>query len=198
MKLKTRPMAAVAAPQPRRWSREEYYALAEQGWFQGQRVELIDGEIWEMSPQHELHFQAILLAGDVLRDAFGPGHTVRPQGPLKLGAISDPEPDLAVVPGSARDYVEHPTNALLVVEVSESSLAFDRSHKASLYAFAGIQEYWIINLVARQLEVHRDPIPDTQETHGFRYDDVTTLRGGDAVSPLAAPQAMIRVADLLP
>lgn len=197
MKLKSPPLPA-ADPQPRRWSRQEYYALAELGWFQGQRVELIEGEIWEMSPQHEPHFQVILLAGDVLRDAFGPGHTIRPQGPLSLGAISDPEPDLAVVSGSARDYVGHPTTALLVVEVSESSLAFDRSHKASLYAFAGIQDYWIVNLVARQLEVYRDPIPDAQERHGFRYDDVTTLREGDTISPLAAPRAVVRVADLLP
>jgi Uma2 family endonuclease len=85
-----------------------------------------------------------------------------------------------------------------VVEVSESSLAFDRSHKASFYAFAGIQEYWIINLVARQLEVLRDPIPDAQATHGFRYADVTTLSRGDAISPLAAPHSSVRVDDLLP
>lgn len=79
--------------------------------------------------------------------------------PLNLTPVSQPEPDIAVVKGSARDYaVAHPTTALLVVEVAESTLAFDRGEKASLYAGAGISEYWVLNLVARRLEVSRDPI----------------------------------------
>jgi Uma2 family endonuclease len=176
----------------------EYHTLAEMGWFEGQRVELIEGEIIEMSPQKEPHFQSILLILDVLQLAFGPGHSVRPQGPLSLATASEPEPDVAVVRGTPRDYTAHPTTALLVVEVSESSLAYDRGDKASLYAKAGIADYWILNLIDRQLEVRRNPGPDASQTHGYGYADVTILGETESIAPLAAPQSIVAVRDLLP
>jgi len=112
--------------------------------------------------------------------------------------MSDAEPDISVVPGTPRDYTEHPTGALLVVEVSETTLAYDRGRKGSLYAAAGIQDYWIVNLVDRQLEVYRDPVPDPNESSGFRYNTRTVFLSGQSASPLAAPAASIAVADLLP
>ena len=110
-------------------------------------MELIEGEVVDMPPQKNAHYTAILLAQRALERAFGPNYVVRVQGPLDLGERSQPEPDLAVVPGSPRDYRDHPKTASLVVEVSDSTLVFDRERKARLFAKAGIPEYWIINLV---------------------------------------------------
>jgi Uma2 family endonuclease len=110
-----------------------------------------------------------------------------------------PSPDLAVIPGShrgaGRTIVK---SALLVVEVSDTTLAYDRYHKAPLYAAGGIADYWIVNLVQGQLEVYRDPVADSTQLFGFRYGTRTILDPPDVISPLAAPQASITVADLLP
>src|SRR5947209_6068047 len=117
-------MSAMSLVRPtlRRWTRSEYYRLADLGLFRGQRVELIGGEIIQMPPQKNLHAIAIGLAEDALRAAFGPGHWVRPQLPLHLRPRSAPEPDLAVVLGSPRDYAgaNHPRTALLVIAVSDT------------------------------------------------------------------------------
>ncbi len=171
------------------------------GWFQGQRVALIDGEVVEMPAQRDYHGAAITLTMDALRLAFGQGFWVRNQMSLDLSPRSVPDPDLAVVPGSPRGITAAtatPTSALLIVEVAETTLAYDRIHKSSLYAAAGIADYWIVNLVQRQLEFYRDPIADSTQLFGFRYGSRTILDPPDTVSPLAAPQASIAVADLLP
>jgi Uma2 family endonuclease len=188
----------VTEPRTFHWTREEYHRLADQGYFQDRRVELIEGEIIEMPVPKPPHVMAMLLTADVLRSAFGRGFHVRTQVPLNLGEASEPEPDLAVVPGAPRDYPEHPTTALLVVEISEMTLPIDRGRKASLYARGGIADYWILNLVDRQLEVLRTPVPDAAQSYGFGYQDVTILAPADSVAPLAAPAARITVADLLP
>ncbi len=86
----------------------------------------------------------------------------------------------------------------MVVEVSDSSLNYDRTRKAPLYAAAAIAEYWIVNLEDGELEIYRDPQPDPTATFGFRYFTTTVLRRGDSVTPLAAPRATIAVSDLLP
>jgi Uma2 family endonuclease len=136
---------------------------------------------------------------EALRDLFGAGWDVRVQGPLALDDESEPEPDLAVVPGSFRDYVaEHPARPVLVVEVSESSVALDRDHKGSLYARAGLAEYWILNLSDRSLEVYRHPGPDADAAFGWRYLSLATVSGEGLVEPLAMPGQRARVADLLP
>jgi Uma2 family endonuclease len=189
----------VSKPEDRRWSRAEYYKMAELGLFHGQRVELIEGRIVEMPALTPPHSTATKKTERSLEAAFGPGFHARIQGPLSLGTSSDPEPDVAIVPGEARDYLAgHPTSALLVVEVSESTLRYDQEDKGSLYAAAGLQDYWIVNLVDRQLEVYRNPIPAPAEPHGHVYDDVVFLGPSDVVTPLAAPHARIAVADLLP
>jgi Uma2 family endonuclease len=188
-----------AGPRPRRWTREEYYRLAELGLFRGQRVMLIDGEILLMSHAAAPHAAATTLTEDALRGAFGAGFTVRVQQPLELGRSSDPEPDLAVVGGGPRDYAAaHPTSALLIVEVADTSLAFDRTDKASLYAAAGILDYWIVNLIDRQLEIRRSPRPDHAQPFGAGYVILTVHSPSDVVAPLSVPQAQIPVADLLP
>ncbi|MBI2370409.1 MAG: Uma2 family endonuclease, partial [Deltaproteobacteria bacterium] len=104
-----------------------------------------------------------------------------------------------VVPGSPRDYLDaHPTTALLVVEVADTTLVYDRDLKGSLYARAGIAEYWIVNLTDRALEVYRDPAPSPRARYGSSYQTFQRLSPPDSVSPLAAPWARIAVADLLP
>jgi Uma2 family endonuclease len=188
----------LTEPRTFRWTREEFYRLADLGCFDNRRVELIEGEIIEMPVPKPAHVTSLSLTEEVLRNVFGGGFWVRIQSPLNLGTMSDAEPDLAVVPGRPRDYTEHPTSALLVVEVSQTTLAYNRGRMGSMYAAAGIQDYWIVNIIDRQLEVFRDPVPDPNEASGFRYNSRTDFTPTQTATPLAAPAATVRVADLLP
>jgi Uma2 family endonuclease len=190
----------MSAVQTRRWTREEYERLIETGVFHPEeRVELIDGELVVMTPQKSVHATAVRLVDEMLRMAFGSGHDVRAQLPLALDPDSEPEPDVAVVIGMPRDYRDaHPTTALLVVEVADTTLAFDRERKGSLYARAGIADYWILNLADRVLEVYRDPVPAPSALYGWHYRVPQRLSASDSVSPLAAPRARVAVSDLLP
>ena len=186
-------------PRVHRWTREGYYRIADAGLFEGKRVELIEGTVVEMSAMERPHWAATLLTSERLRQAFGSGYSVTTNMPLYLGESSDPEPDVAVLSGAVRDYPEGTaTPALLVVEVSETSLRYDRAVKSSLYALHGIPEYWILNVVERTLEVRRSPEPDAAEPFGFRYSSTAAFGLEDAVSPLACPDAALRVAELLP
>ena len=183
-----------------RWTRAAYDRLVEIGVFRaGDAVELLGGDLIVAEPQDSPHYTAVGLVEDALKGAFGPGWLVRSQGPVALDDESEPEPDVAVVPGARRDYGrEHPARPALVVEVSASSLSLDRDRKGSLYARAGLADYWILNLRARVLEVYREPVPDGAAPYGWRYGSVRTLGAGEAVAALAAPHAPVRVADLLP
>ena len=174
--------------------------MADLGLFRDQRVELMEGTIVHMPPQKNFHVLGIGLVEAALRAAFGPRHWVRIQAPLHLGRRSAPEPDVAVVPGGPRDYTTtgHPTTALLIVEVSDTTLSYDRGRKASLYARAKIADYWILNLVHGRLEVRRNPVPDRGERYGWRYQDVLLLDPQDHIAPLAAPKKRVAVVDLLP
>ena len=183
----------------RRWKRVEYERLIDLGLFQGDPVELIGGQLVVAEPQGSYHATAVGAADDALRAALPPGWIVRAQMPVALDDESAPEPDLAVVAGVRADYrASHPARPVLALEVAESSLDFDREHKGSLYARAGIQDYWIVNLIARVLEVHRDPVPDSSAPYGWRYRSVTTLAPPAVAAPLALPSMRIAVADLLP
>ena len=184
----------------RRWTRGEYDRLIEIGVFRpGEPVELLGGELIVGEPQGSLHYTAIGLVEDALRAAFGPGWLVRAQGPMALDEESEPEPDVAVTRGSRRDYsARHPSRAVLVVEVAESSLSVDREHKGSLYARAGLDDYWIVDLVDGVLEVYRQPVPDAAAPFAWRYASAERLDPGASVTPLAAPGARIAVSDLLP
>jgi Uma2 family endonuclease len=187
------------SPQRRRFTREEFYQMLKLGWFEDQPAEFLDGEIIDMPPQGPPHYYCIMKAVKLLELVFAIGYWVRSQAPLSLRVNGDPNPDVAVVRGNPQDFLNaHPDHALLAVEVSESSLAYDRGQKASLYAKAGIADYWMINLPDRQLEVYRDPTPDSAQHYGFDFHAVTILKPGDFVTPLAAPQARIAIADLLP
>ena len=185
----------MEAVQTYRWRREAFEKLAEVGLIDPDaRLELIDGEILQkMSPQSSQHATAVLLVAEALRSAFSPSdYTIRVQLPLALDPYSEPEPDIAVVEGAPRRYREaHPSTAVLVVEVADASLAFDRTRKATLYARAGIPDYWIVNLIDHVLEVYRQPRHDT-------YQERRILDPKDRIRPLAQPNAEILVAELLP
>jgi Uma2 family endonuclease len=184
----------------RRWTRDEYDRMIDAGIFApDERVELIDGEILYVAPQKSPHATGICLVLEALRSAFGTGFRVRPQLPLALDPCSEPVPDIAVVPGIARDYRDqHPETAVLIVEVADSSLAHDRSRKGSLYARACVADYWIVNLVDRCVEVYRDPGLSSEALYGWEYASVRRYRPEESVAPLAAPQSPVKVADLLP
>ena len=177
----------------RRWTRAEYARLIEAGIFQpGEPVELLGGELMVSEPQGTAHYTAIGLVEDALRAALGRGWLVRSQGPIALTDDSEPEPDVAAIRGALRDFRdEHPTRPALVVEVAESSLALEREHKGSLYAHAGVADYWILNLVDRVLEVYREPREDAAARFGWRYAWTEVLSFGSSATPLVAPGARI-------
>jgi Uma2 family endonuclease len=183
----------------RRWRHVEYERLVDLGVFEGEPLELIGGQLIVAEPKGSPHAAAVGMAGDALRTALPPGWTVRLQDPLALDDESVPEPDVAVVPGRHADYRHaHPARAALIIEVAESSLAFDRTMKGSLYARAGIADYWIVNLEDRVVEVYRDPGPDLTAPFGWRFTSVARFHSADSVTPLDVPAAPVPVAALLP
>jgi Uma2 family endonuclease len=188
--------AHITEPQNRHWSLAEYYQLAEQGWFEGQRVQLIEGEIIQMPPQGHAHYKSLALVSRWLEKALGPGYWVRTQAPMNASDTSDPEPDIAVVRGSIEQFQDHPQTALLAIEVADSSLRLDR-RKAGIYAAAGVQEYWIVNLNNRCIEIHRDPHAEESSSR-FGYHTSTIAYENDHISPLIAPGAQVKVSELLP
>lgn len=186
---------ATATVKTHHWTREEYEQAVERGAFEGLRIELVDGALYDMTPQSSRHAGVTAKVYRALSNCFPSDQfEVRHQVPLSLGEDSVPEPDIAVVTADPEedDYTSsHPQSAVLVVEVADTSLPHDRQRKRHLYARAGVPEYWIVNLTSRKLEVYRDPAPEG-------YERVTALGTADAVSPLSCPGASIPVAKLFP
>ena len=175
-----------------RWTRDMYERLVRNGGLEGLRVELIRGHILDkMSPQSSPHSTAVALVQEALVDTFREGAHVRVQLPVRALGESEPEPDVAVVPGSLRAYThEHPASTLLVVEIAQTSLESDRTRKLAVYAASGFPEYWIVNLRDRCLEVYREP-------QGNTYLSRQVFRENDQVSPITRSAVSIPVADLL-
>jgi Uma2 family endonuclease len=187
-------------PQPYRWTREQFYQMGDLGLFEGRRAILVEGEILAMPAMGNTHRHILTLASDVLRDLFGSGFFVSAQCPFDIGRATDPEPDIAIIRGSLGDYRGRGlTEAALIVEVSDTTLAYDRSGKASLYAMAGVTDYWIINIDQEpgQIEVHRQPVPDEAQPFSFGYREKTVHRAGEIIQPLASPKP-VAVSALLP
>ena len=188
----------MSAVQVRRWTRQEYERMTEAGVLTpDDRVELIGGEIVVVTPQKSPHATAVSLANEALRNVLAPHMHVRIQLPLALGADSEPEPDIAVVSGSIRDYRDaHPESALLVIEISDSTLAFDRQVKGSLYARERVAEYWIVNLPESVVEVFREPVANASTRFGWAYAQSEHFTRGDSIpTPFGGA---VTVADLLP
>lgn len=183
-----------------RWTRHEYARLIDHGFLdEDDPIELLDGLLLVKEPQHSPHRTAVLLVAKALERAFGEGWFVQTQSPIILDDRSEPEPDVCVVRGSPRDYVDaHPRGPALIVEVAQSGLAMARGRKAAAYARARIADYWIVNLIDRVVEVHREPARPGPARRHWGYAAIETFGTGAAITPLAAPSARIRVADLLP
>lgn len=197
----TPPTAPVRASSPARWkwTRDEFLRLGELGFFGDRRVMLIEGEVLTMSPMNEPHARGIVFATEAFQKVFATGFTIRTQLPMALGRTTDPEPDIAVIAGSSRSQPPTPpTTAVLLVEVSDSSLSYDMGDKANLYASAGIADYWVLDVVNGRLHVFRNPVPDPVERFGHRYAQQRGYWPTDRVAPLAAPSQTILVSDLLP
>lgn len=169
--------------------RAEFDKLVELGVFEGERIELLDGRMVRMSPIGPPHSSTI----DKLLRLFVPlfdRALVRIQNPIAASEHSEPQPDVALIPFG--DYeVDHPDCAELIIEVAESSLAYDRGPKLRVYAESGVPEYWIVNLVERCIEVHRRPA-------NGRYWSVEKHSEGAVISPERFPDFELRVADVLP
>lgn len=177
------------------WTREDYEELVEKGIFGPEdKVELLNGRIVTMSPQDSPHATACALVSAWLGGLFSKGYTIRIQFPLALDDRSEPEPDIAVVRGGIRDYTDHHPGAadtILIVEISDSSLKYDRGDKLAAYALAGIPEYWIVNLVDTRIERHRSPAASG-------YEDVVILGKSESIAPMGFEASAVAVAELMP
>lgn len=191
--------ATPRRPPPHRWTVPEFHRLCSLGLFAGRRPILLDGVILEQGPMDSPHGNGVERTDTQVRLAFGTGWRFRVQLPLVLSLHTDPMPDIAVISGALVGDAPHPT-AALVVEVSDTTFDTDTTEKAELYATAGIPDYWVLDVVNRQLHVFRNPqplpLPPDIATTAYQAHD--TLGPNDTVSPLAVPQATIRVSDLLP
>ncbi len=188
-------IVATGVAEPHRFSVDEYHRMADAGILRERRgVELLRGEIIEMSPNNPPHAATVALLDDRCHLALTGRAVVRCQLPIALDDWSEPEPDIALLRWRDDFYsVRHPMpeDVLLLMEVADSSLAYDRDIKAVDYAGAGIPEYWLWDLVHRLLLVHRDPTPN-----GYRQ--LLVLRGDDEVSPLAFPDLLLTPNGILP
>ena len=178
---------------PHRFTVQQYEKMGDVGILnENDRVELIRGEIVAKMTIGNPHIACVNRLTRILVRALGDRAIVSIQNPVRL-ADSEPEPDVAVLAPRADDYSTDkagPADALLVIEVADSSLDYDREVKGPLYAENGIAEYWIADVVARVLEVRRRPQPDGT------YADVRTLRPGDTADVAALPGVTVAVADL--
>ena len=186
-------MAIDVAAARRLFTRQEYHRMGEVGILkETDRVELIRGEIVEMSPIGRRHHAFVTTLSRLLILALGNRAIVSVQGPIVLAEDTEPEPDLAILRRRLPPYKEREAfreDALLLIEVAESSLAYDRSTKLRLYAEAGIPEYWVVDCLAESVEIHRGP-------DAGRYRDVSRVEGAASVSPQAFPDVVLSLADI--
>ena len=186
----TRETKDAPAPRPLRWTRTMYHELEKLSIFE-HRVELIEGEIVEMSPIGFLHLLGVAKSVEAARTVFGSGYFILSQSPVVLSDSSEPEPDVAVYQGNLSDLKATPGSPVLIIEVSDTTFAYDRTTKARIYARAGSPDYWVLNVRERVLEVFRNPL------NGI-YAPRTIYQPGQSIAPLAAPQSLVLVDDLLP
>lgn len=178
----------------RRFTVDDYHRMVDAGILrEDDRVELLDGEVVEVSPIGPHHARCVDLLNRLFVRGVGDRAIVRVQGPIGLSSISEPEPDVALLRYGASGYGDaHPTppQVLLLIEVSDTTLAYDRGRKLPAYARAGIAETWIVNLAEDQIEIHREP-------RGERYAGCRTARRGETIAPLAFPDLTLDVTAIL-
>jgi hypothetical protein len=171
-----------------KWKLDDYHRIVEMGLLDERPVELLHGEIVQMSPEGEPHAYYSRTAGEYLMRILGDRALVSPAKPITLANDSEPEPDIAIVERLGREYLSHhpyPENIFWVIEYSNSSLEKDSTVKYRIYAEAGISEYWLVNLQRRELIIYRDP-------RDSEYGSKITLTEGE-VTPLAFPDIQIPI-----
>ena len=170
---------AGRAPAKRLFNVNEYYAMARAGILgEDDRVELIAGEIVVMAPIGSRHAGCLNRLNELLVPAALRRAIVAPQNPLRLNDSSEPQPDIALLRWRSDGYASRhpgPEDALLVVELADSSLDYDRGAKLALYARSGIGEVWVVDLQGSRVEVYRSPGPDG-------YADSSTRSGSDRLT----------------
>lgn len=184
----------VATPiSTHRWTVKQYHQMIETGILTPRdRVELIQGEIVDVSPQKPVHAVLICVLADLLRERLQGNAYVRSQLPITL-SDSEPSPDLAIVRGTARSYItQHPIqeDIFWLIEVSNTTLAFDLGAKAEVYAIAGIPEYWVFNCQENHLHLFREP-------RSGRYQQERIVSGRENISPIAFPDLILTFEELL-
>jgi Uma2 family endonuclease len=186
-------MPAEVEPARRLFTREEYHCMGEVGILKPtERVELIRGEIIEMSPIGRRHVAFVNNLTQLLVLRLGGRAIVSVQNPVALDDDTEPEPDLAVLRRRAVPYKESEPatdDVLLLIEVADSSLAYDRGTKLWLYAESGIPEYWLVDTAAEAIETHRRPGPGG-------YGEMHRVTGNATISPQAFPDIALPLAEI--
>ena len=188
---------AQSIPRRKRWTRSEYEELSSCGLLGQQHLELIEGELIDKMGKKRPHINALVLLQAWLVRTFG-AQFVNPEAPIDVAPednpTSEPEPDLIVL---KRDISYHrsgnpgPQDLQLVIEIADSTLGFDRTVKAALYARAGIAEYWVLDIQGRRMIVHCDP-------QAGQYASIAAYSSDESVAPLTAPEAFFRIAEAFP
>ena len=177
-----------------RFTVDEYQRMGEAGIFhEDDRVELIRGRIVQMSPIGRRHAGCVTYLANTLMRGLGPRAVISTQNPLVTDPEGEPQPDLAVLEPRAsfyRDRHPAPADVLLLIEVADTSLQYDRGEKVPLYAEAGLREVWLVDLPGNAVELYR-------ESRGGRYTDVHTARRGETIAPLAFPELTLSVDEIL-
>ncbi len=179
----------VASERVRPLRRVEYEWMVGQGFFNQERVELLDGFIVEMTPQGAPHAGPVRRLSHLLIRAIGDRAYVRIQLPFAASDVSEPEPDVAVVPPGEEDAV-HPVAAFVLIEVADSSLSKDRRVKGRIYAEAGVPEYWLVDVAEKAIEVRTDPGEG-------KYRQIRIVRPGESIRLQAFPDVEIAVSDVI-
>jgi Uma2 family endonuclease len=184
-------------PTPHRWTVDEFLRASEAGVFESRRVQLIEGELIDMPAQKDPHAWAVSRLVHALRVVFPDPYWIKIEATVRLNDYSGPEPDAAVMSGPPSPPAAEAPTPLLFVEVSDSTLRYDRGDKASHYAANGIADYWVADVVGQRVEVFREPVRDPSQRYGWGYAKSTVHALGDHVTALAKPDAMIAVAAFL-
>lgn len=199
------PAEAIASPEriapgypPRkRWTRADCQSLEASGLWDRERLELIEGDLISKMGKNWPHVNATALVLKWLAAVFGALYAIQ-DAPIDLSPednpTNEPEPDLTVLEHPCVTYGSAqpgPSDVRLLVEISDTTLAFDLKTKARLYARAGIREYWVVDVVGRRIVVHRDPRAGV-------YEDVTSHHAGESIEPLSAPGSSFKVDDAFP
>jgi Uma2 family endonuclease len=190
MERMSSPEAILRTEPVRPLKRVEYERLAAEGFFEDEKVELLFGQVVSMTPIDPAHPESTFHIRRALERQLGERAYVRDQSPYAASDISEPQPDIAVVPATAY-WREHPSRAFLIVEVARSSLRRDKGPKVLLYGLADVDEYWIVNHVDEVVEVYRD-------RHNGEWRQRTTHSRGDTIAMVAFPDVQVSISEILP